>query len=63
MAEPVVHDRLYIGGGWVAPAGDGVIDVAAQFEAPRWPWLVDEVHPSQQGQELWAATVAEALGG
>ena len=27
MAEPIVHDRLFIGGEWVAPAGAGTIEV------------------------------------
>ena len=25
--EPIVRDRLYIGGEWVEPAGEGKIDV------------------------------------
>ena len=25
--EPIVRDRLYIGGEWVEPAGEGTIDV------------------------------------
>jgi lysophospholipase L1-like esterase len=46
---------------WAQDNGLGVIDVAAVWPEAAWPWLVDEVHPSQQGQDLWAETVAEAL--
>lgn len=46
---------------WAGDNGAGVIDVAAAWPDAAWPWLVDDVHPSDQGQALWAETVAEAL--
>lgn len=46
---------------WADDNGADVIDIAAVWPQASWPWLVDEVHPSPQGQQLWAETVAEAL--
>jgi lysophospholipase L1-like esterase len=46
---------------WARANGADVIDVAADWPQAAWPWLVDEVHPSQQGQQFWAETVAAAL--
>jgi lysophospholipase L1-like esterase len=46
---------------WAEENGAGTIDVASEFYTPRWPLLVDEIHPSAEGQQIWADTVADAL--
>ncbi|WP_433955749.1 SGNH/GDSL hydrolase family protein [Janibacter indicus] len=49
---------------WAKDAGLPTIDVAAAFEDSGDPdaLLVDEINPSPEGSQLWADTVAEALG-
>lgn len=46
---------------WADENGASVIDVAATFPAAEWPYLVDEIHPSAEGQQIWAEAVADAL--
>lgn len=47
---------------WAQENGVGVLDVAAEFPEPEWPWLVDDVYPGPEGQQRWAEIVAELLG-
>ena len=49
---------------WAKDAGLPTIDVAAAFEDSGDPdtLLADEINPSPEGSQLWADTVAEALG-
>lgn len=43
-------------------AGVGLIDVATPFAESTDDLMLDDVHPNQAGQELWARVVGEALG-
>lgn len=47
---------------WAESNDHAVIDVAAEFEVAAWPLLIDRTQPSQQGQQVWLATMLAALG-
>ncbi|MGE9782790.1 SGNH/GDSL hydrolase family protein [Janibacter sp. G368] len=63
-ADNADADRRAAIGDWADDAGLPTIDVAAAFEDSGDPdaLLADEINPSPEGSQLWADTVAEALG-
>lgn len=63
-ADNADADRRAAIGEWAKGAGLPTIDVAAAFEDSGDPdaLLADEINPSPVGSQLWADTVAEALG-
>lgn len=63
-ADNANADRRAAIADWAKDAGLPTIDVAAAFEDSGDPdaLLADEINPSPEGSQLWADTVAEALG-
>lgn len=67
LQNPTVEDRepevREAAREWAEENGAGVIDVAAEFDPAGWPLLGDDDFPSDEGHQLWAQTVDEALRG